>query len=76
MPYIQCDLEQGLADNQKKELVRRMAEVTHKAIGSAMAHINVVIREHPRANLLEAGEGDRALISSREPDSERKARVA
>lgn len=76
MPYTQCDLEQGLSDSQKKELVRRMAEVTHKAIGSAMAHINVVIREHPSVNLLEAGEGNRALISSSQADLERKAKVA
>ena len=76
MPYIQCDLEQGLSNSQKKELVRRMAEVTHRAIGSAMAHINVVLREHPSVNLLEAGEGDRALISSRQVDSKRKAKVA
>jgi phenylpyruvate tautomerase PptA (4-oxalocrotonate tautomerase family) len=76
MPYIQCDLEQGLSESDKKELVRRMAAVTHKAIGSAMGHINVVLREHPSANLFEAGEGDRALISSKHADSKRKAKVA
>jgi hypothetical protein len=41
-----------------------------------MAHINVVLREHPSVDLLEAGEGDRALISSRQVDSKRKAKVA
>lgn len=42
MPFIQCDLEQGLSDAEKVELVRKMVEVTHKAIGSAREHINVV----------------------------------
>ena len=76
MPYIQCDLEQGLSDDQKRDLVRRMAEATHKAIGSAMAHINIVLREHPSANLLETGEGDRALISSRQTALKHRAKVA
>lgn len=76
MPFIQCDLEQGLSDTQKKELVRRMADITHKAIGSAMGHINVVLREHPSANLVEAGEPDRALISSKQGAPKRKAKVA
>jgi phenylpyruvate tautomerase PptA (4-oxalocrotonate tautomerase family) len=76
MPFIQCDLEQGLSDTQKRELVRRMAEITHKAIGSAMGHINVVLREHPSVNLVEAGEADRALISSRRTDPKRSAKVA
>jgi hypothetical protein len=57
-------------------LVRRMAEITHKAIGSAMGHINVVLREHPSVNLVEAGEADRALISSRRTDPKRSAKVA
>jgi len=76
MPYIQCDLEQGLSDDQKRELVRRMAEATNKAIGSAMAHINIVLREHPSVNLFETGEGDRALISSKQAASKHKAKVA
>ena len=64
MPFIQCDLEAGLSDQQKKRLVERMTEVTHNAIGSAYGHINVVLREHPSSNLGEAGEPDRKLISA------------
>ncbi len=67
MPYIQCDLEEGLSDHEKRELVKKMTEVTHKAIGSAYGHINVVLREHPASNLGEAGEAGRALISTRQP---------
>jgi 4-oxalocrotonate tautomerase family enzyme len=63
MPFIQCDLEAGLSDNEKRDLVKKMTEVTHKAIGSAYGHINVVLREHPSSNLGEAGEADRGLIS-------------
>jgi 4-oxalocrotonate tautomerase family enzyme len=63
MPYIQCDIEIGLSDEKKHLLVQRMTEVTHKAIGSAYGHINVVLREHPSSNLGEAGEPNRRLIS-------------
>jgi hypothetical protein len=38
---------------------------THKAIGSAYGHINVVLREHPANNIGEAGEPGRAVISKR-----------
>ncbi len=37
------DLEEGLSDAEKEEFFRKMAEVTHKAIGSAYGHINVVL---------------------------------
>jgi len=63
MPFIQCDLEVGLSDEKKRQLVERMTEVTHKAIGSAYGHINVVLREHASANLGEAGKPNRYLIS-------------
>jgi 4-oxalocrotonate tautomerase family enzyme len=63
MPYIQCDVEVGLSDEKKRLLVQRMTEVTHKAIGSAYGHINVVLREHPSSNLGEAGKPNRCLIS-------------
>jgi len=66
MPFIQCDIEQGLSDEKKRRLVKRMVEVTHKAIGSANAHINVVLREHPSVNIAEAGEPDRHLITGQE----------
>ena len=66
MPYIQCDIEAGLSDENKRQLVIRMTEVTHQAIGSAYGHINVVLREHPSANLGEAGEPDRHLISGQQ----------
>jgi len=65
MPFIQCDLEIGLSDEEKKLLVKQMTEVTHYAIGSAYRHINVVLREHPSSNLGEAGEAGRGLISKR-----------
>jgi 4-oxalocrotonate tautomerase family enzyme len=63
MPFIQCDLEVGLSDEKKRQLVERMTEVTHRAIGSAYGHINVVLREHPSSNLGEAGKPNRRLIS-------------
>jgi 4-oxalocrotonate tautomerase family enzyme len=63
MPYIQCDIAVGLSDEKKRLLVERMTEVTHQAIGSAYAHINVVLREHASSNLGEAGKPNRCLIS-------------
>ncbi|TXN00735.1 hypothetical protein FV242_20965 [Methylobacterium sp. WL64] len=65
MPFIQCDLEVGLSDDEKTALIRRMTEITHQTIGSAYAHINVILREHPTANLGEGGEPARALVSKR-----------
>ena len=76
MPFIQCDLEIGLSDNEKRDLVKKMTEVTHKAIGSAYGHINVVLREHPRSNLGEAGVVDRGLISARASAGGSRAKVA
>jgi 4-oxalocrotonate tautomerase family enzyme len=55
MPFIHVDLEAGLTEEQKIELTRRIVEVTHDAIGSARGHINVVIRDWPGANIVEAG---------------------
>ncbi len=63
MPFIQCDIQAGLSDAQKKELVERFTQITHDSIGSAVAHINVVLREHPGVNLGEAGQVDRNLIA-------------
>jgi 4-oxalocrotonate tautomerase family enzyme len=65
MPLIQCDLEVGLTDDEKRDLVHRIMKATHETIGSAYEHINVVLREHPPSNLGEAGEVNRRLISSR-----------
>ena len=42
MPFIHVDLETGLTEEEKVELTRRIVEVTHDAIGSAVGHINVV----------------------------------
>lgn len=64
MPFIQCDIEAGLSDEQKKQLIERFTQVTHESIGSSIAHINVVLREHPSSNLVEAGQPGRRLISS------------
>jgi phenylpyruvate tautomerase PptA (4-oxalocrotonate tautomerase family) len=76
MPFIQCDLEIGLGDDEKRELVKKMTEITHKAIGSAYGHINVVLREHPSSNIGEAGVADRGLISGRALSSGSRTKVA
>lgn len=74
MPFIQCDLQVGLTDTQKEALIRNMTEATHKAIGSAYRHINVVLREHAGTNLGEAGEPNRDLM--RQSAAPGKARTA
>jgi len=76
MPFIQCDLEVGLSDSEKRDLVKKMTEITHKAIGSAYGHINVVLREHPSSNIGEAGVADRGLISARTASGGSRAKVA
>ena len=55
MPFIHVDLETGLTEEEKIELTQRIVEVTHDAIGSAVGHINVVIRDWSGANIVEAG---------------------
>ena len=65
MPFITCDLEEGLTESEKQVLITKMTEITHRCIGSAMEHINIVLREHPASNIGEAGQAGRALISSR-----------
>jgi phenylpyruvate tautomerase PptA (4-oxalocrotonate tautomerase family) len=65
MPFIQCDLEIGLSDDEKLALIKAMTDITHKAIGSAHGHINVVLREHPASNIGEAGVAGRGLMSKR-----------
>jgi phenylpyruvate tautomerase PptA (4-oxalocrotonate tautomerase family) len=69
MPFVQGDLEVGLSDAKKTALVRKMTEITHKAIESAYGHINVVLREHPASNIGEAGGPGRALVSKRNAKS-------
>lgn len=55
MPYIQCDLAEQLAAEQKRELTEAIVDVVHKSIGSAIRHINVVIRDLPPENIVEGG---------------------
>lgn len=55
MPFIQCEFQEGLSDEQKDELAEKIVDVVNKSIGSSPPHINVVIREWPGKNLVEAG---------------------
>ena len=55
MPFIHVDLQTGLTDEEKIELTRKIVEITHDAIGSAVEHINVVLRDWPGSNIVEAG---------------------
>jgi len=55
MPFIHVDLETGLTEEETIDLTQKIVEVTHDAIGSAVGHINVVIRDWPSANIVEAG---------------------
>lgn len=64
MPYIQCDLAEGLSPTQKRELTDAIVQVVHETIGSAVRHINVVVREHPAENVVEGG-----LHETREPSA-------
>jgi phenylpyruvate tautomerase PptA (4-oxalocrotonate tautomerase family) len=53
MPFIQCDLAQTLTDAQKEQLIGRIAQATHDAIGSPYRDINIVVRQHPPSSLHE-----------------------
>jgi 4-oxalocrotonate tautomerase len=60
MPFIECHIAAGLSEQRKGQLIREIVEVTHEAIGSDPKIINVVLHEHPAANLSVSGriEGD------------------
>src|SRR5215207_2854420 len=62
MPYIQIDIEHGLTKPQKAELTKEVVKIVNAAIGSSIGHINVVVRESPTANIVEAGESGRGLL--------------
>jgi hypothetical protein len=54
MPFITCDLEEGLSDIEKQVLVTKMTEITHRCIGSqwststlSCASIRPAISEKP-----------------------------
>lgn len=62
MPFIQIDIEQGLTSVQKAELTSEVVKIVNGAIGSAVGHINVVVRESPTESLVEAGRSGRGLL--------------
>lgn len=64
MPYIQCEFQEGLSKQQKERLANQIVKVVNASIGSSIPHINVVIREWPGQNLVEAGEHDRDFKST------------
>lgn len=55
MPIIQMDIKQSLTDDQAQRLGAEAVDVVHEAIGSAKAHINVVIRHGSGTKIVEAG---------------------
>lgn len=55
MPIIQMDLKPALTDEEANALGAEVVEVVHGAIGSARAHINVVIRHAAGTRIIEAG---------------------
>ncbi len=55
MPFIEIHLTRGLSDGRKRRLIQDVVSVTHDAIGSDPKIINVVLHEHPEANLSVSG---------------------
>lgn len=62
MPYIQIEMQQGLAAEPKKAMLAEIVDLVNKTIGSSKAHINVALIELPPENLAEAGVPDRRLL--------------
>jgi phenylpyruvate tautomerase PptA (4-oxalocrotonate tautomerase family) len=56
MPFITCDLEEGLTDSEKRALVTKMTEITHRCIGSAMEHRAFISIDSPIAKNAEGSE--------------------
>jgi phenylpyruvate tautomerase PptA (4-oxalocrotonate tautomerase family) len=55
MPYICCDIQQGLSDDQKERLADAITRITHESIGSPIPYIHVAIREFPKSSFVQSG---------------------
>jgi phenylpyruvate tautomerase PptA (4-oxalocrotonate tautomerase family) len=55
MPFIECHIAAGLSQLRKAQLIRDIVKVTHQSIGSDPKIINVVLVEHPDANMSISG---------------------
>ena len=55
MPFIECHVATGLFQPQKTKLIRDIVKVTHQSIGSDPKIINVILVEHPEANMSISG---------------------
>ena len=55
MPFIECHVATGLSQPQKTKLIRDIVKVTHQSIGSDPKIINVILVEHPEANMSISG---------------------
>jgi 4-oxalocrotonate tautomerase len=51
MPFIECHITAGLAPARREQLIRDIIQVTHESIGSDPKIINVILHEHPAANI-------------------------
>jgi phenylpyruvate tautomerase PptA (4-oxalocrotonate tautomerase family) len=55
MPYICCDIQEGLSDKQKERLADAITRITHETIGSPIPYIHVAIREFPKSGFVQSG---------------------
>jgi len=55
MPFIECHIATGLSQPRKTQLIRDIVKVTNQSIGSDPKIINVVLIEHPEANMSISG---------------------
>lgn len=58
MPYVQCNIQSGLAAEKKRELALEIAKVLNETLGSPMEYIHVGISEIPSGQFVESGQID------------------
>jgi 4-oxalocrotonate tautomerase/trans-3-chloroacrylic acid dehalogenase beta subunit len=51
VPFIECHITAGLSPARREQLIRDIIQVTHDSIGSDPKIINVILHEHPAANI-------------------------
>jgi phenylpyruvate tautomerase PptA (4-oxalocrotonate tautomerase family) len=51
VPFIECHIKAGLPQERRSQLIKDIIQVTHDAIGSDPKIINVILHEHPAANI-------------------------
>jgi 4-oxalocrotonate tautomerase len=55
MPVVQIHMIEGRTIEQKRALVKKVADAVHETIGAPLENIHVILSDMPRTNYADAG---------------------